>query len=639
MNARAIEKTEREIEGVSASVGALDAEIRVALKERPQEVRALRKKEEQVRKKEEQLRKKEEQLRKKEKMLMEREQGEKQQGTQGELLRTMEAQLRTMEEQLRDKDKRLMELMERERGGHPAEQPILDLLSAIRAYDPPNDGNDRHVVLPEGVIWPTMASKVLFVRHFYADLYENVLGGLAQGEKTGRFNKFIICGNPGIGKSAFGLYCLFRALKDNRTVVYQVEKLVSCYVFSGESCREVPLVSLTSQVVKPPELSDPRTVFITDSTTPPMVQAFTVFITSPRRSRWHEYSKGVDVSMLYLPVFTESEIQECRAVCFPELDEGDVMQRYAKWGGIPRYVLTKLKLDDQRQLDDAVGSADYNAMRKAVAGLIDTDTDKLSSRLLHIKVVGESELNDEQVELVSPDMEAYYQRAGVELASYYVTQMLVERSSKESANQLENFVAESVGNESYAGTAGKLFEIVAMRKIAAGGSFQRRRVDNGVLDRIEFPAVPQVYFTTGGLGRCFDENGVGAWYSPVSSRYPAVDAVLACVETGSSARFPAPANATISETHAVILRAVKSEEGLASVVEALKFGAKDDIPFLWLVPSKIFTSFTPGSFYDEGRKIKDDDVKGHSLAHRVVHYTVNIPLSPKEKAADGLGRD
>ena len=159
MNARAIEKTEREIEGVSASVGALDAEIRVALKERPQEVRALRNKEEQLRKEKEQLRKKEEQLRDKEKMLMEREQGEK--------------------------DKRLMELMERERGGHPAEQPILDLLSAIRAYDPPNDGNDRHVVLPEDVIRPTMASRMLFVRQFYADLYENVLGGLAQGGEDG----------------------------------------------------------------------------------------------------------------------------------------------------------------------------------------------------------------------------------------------------------------------------------------------------------------------------------------------------------------------------------------------------------------------------------------------------------------------
>ena len=205
---------------------------------------------------------------------------------------------------------------------------------------------------------------------------------------------------------------------------------------------------------------------------------------------------------------------------------------------------------------------------------------------------------------------------------------------------LENFVAESIGDESYAGTAGKLFEIVAMRKIAAGGNFQRRRVVDGVQDRIEFPmGLQQVYFNAGELGRCFAGTGVGAWYAPVSSRYPAVDAVLACVKTGSSARFPAPANATISRSHTIILRAVKSKEGLASVVAALNIEADKEIPFLWLVPSKIFTSFTPGSFYDEGRKIKDDDVKGHSLAHRVVHYTVNIPLSPKEKAADGLGRD
>ena len=235
---------------------------------------------------------------------------------------------------------------------------------------------------------------------------------------------------------------------------------------------------------------------------------------------------------------------------------------------------------------------------------------------------------------------AYYQRAGVELASRYVSQKLVERWSIEGTHQLENFVVESVGDESYAGTAGKLFEIVAMRKIAAGGKFQRRKVVDGVRDVIEFPTgLQQVYFNAGELDRCFADTGVGAWYTPVSSRYPAVDAVLACISTGSSAPFPAPANATISGRHNIILRAAKSKEGLASVVAALNIGAKEEIPFLWLVPSKIFTSFTPGSFYDEGGRIKDDDVKDHSLAHRVVHYTVNIPLSPKEKAADGLGRD
>ena len=285
--------------------------------------------------------------------------------------------------------------------------------------------------------------------------------------------------------------------------------------------------------------------------------------------------------------------------------------------------------------------ADYHAMRKAVTGLIDTDTDKLSSRLLHIKIAGELDVSgDEAAQDVTAGMKAYYQRAGVELASRYVSRKLAERWIMEGAHQLENFVAESVGDESYAGTAGKLFEIVAMRKIAAGGKFQRRRVVDGVEDRIEFPTgLQQVYFNAGELGRCFADTGVSAWYAPVSSRYPAVDAVLAFVKTGSSARFPAPANATISRRHNIILRAAKSEEGLASVVAALNIGLEKEISFLWLVPSKIFTSFTPGSFYDEGRKIKDDDVKGHSLAHRVVHYTVNIPLSPKEKAADGLGRD
>ena len=91
--AKAITKTEGEIDRVTAQISELVETIKAARDKRDEEtVRRLEKKEEQLRDKEKQLRdkenlllKKEQQLRDKEKMLMEREQGGKQPGRQSPL--------------------------------------------------------------------------------------------------------------------------------------------------------------------------------------------------------------------------------------------------------------------------------------------------------------------------------------------------------------------------------------------------------------------------------------------------------------------------------------------------------------------------------------------------------------------------
>ena len=49
--------------------------------------------------------------------------------------------------------------------------------------------------LPNG---PFLVSGILFVRDFYQSFYDSYVGVYAKG------SKLIVCGTPGIGKSAFG---------------------------------------------------------------------------------------------------------------------------------------------------------------------------------------------------------------------------------------------------------------------------------------------------------------------------------------------------------------------------------------------------------------------------------------------------
>jgi len=96
---------------------------------------------------------------------------------------------------------------------------------------------------------------------------------------------------------------------------------------------------------------------------PPVVNAFTLLITSPRREQWREFDKETDALRLYFPVFSRHEIDDLLRACFPCLlgdaasgGEAGVQARYEKWGGIPRYVLGKLDANSQGLLESAVTS-------------------------------------------------------------------------------------------------------------------------------------------------------------------------------------------------------------------------------------------------------------------------------------------
>ena len=279
------------------------------------------------------------------------------------------------------------------------------------------------VVLPDGVQWPTLNSPVLFVRDFYEPFYGRVLNGMKAYKlaHTGAgFAKAILCGNPGIGKSAFGMYALFRAVRDGRTVVYTSAKLSpKCYVFhNGAVYAEKDLDNLAQFT------EDPETVLICDSMVPPVCMAFTLLVTSPRKDRWHEFNKATDCTMFFFPVFTLDEIRACRDECFPGVDDAGMMSRFARWGGIPRYVLAKLEAADQQQLEDAVNSTTLDSVIEH-SGALELKSDKdMSHRLLHIKVAGETDAS------LLPSSAAYYRKSRNELASKYVAELVVHAGER-----------------------------------------------------------------------------------------------------------------------------------------------------------------------------------------------------------------
>ena len=147
---------------------------------------------------------------------------------------------------------------------------------------------------------------------------------------------------PAAGKSAFGVFALRAALiqRPARHVVYLSDKTRNAWLFrakaSGDSHDVVPFNKTEPHLL--PELDDRRTVYISDSLRPETVAAFTIMITSPRRSRYHEFYKSQPCEQLVFPPFSWAEIQAMHGTCFPHIADADVRATTCRPPSPPRRI-------------------------------------------------------------------------------------------------------------------------------------------------------------------------------------------------------------------------------------------------------------------------------------------------------------
>lgn len=173
---------------------------------------------------------------------------------------------------------------------------------------------------------------VLMVRTSYIQLYDAMLEWIVRA-RTG----FLITAPPGIGKSFFGYYLMYRLALEGHTVVYQTH---------GDS--EHRLLFRPNQVVLEggknafrKELEDCNTWYIVDGMRPSFAMGRTVVIvTTPvERSKYKDFLK-LDFSIkLRMDRWSQSEIDQCWRTLYAHLSKDDVDRLYSIWSGSPRYVL------------------------------------------------------------------------------------------------------------------------------------------------------------------------------------------------------------------------------------------------------------------------------------------------------------
>lgn len=408
---------------------------------------------------------------------------------------------------------------------------------------------------------------------------------------TPSITRWILLGTPGIGKSYFGLYLLWKLrttnVGDPRSILYRPVNSPDFYWFSSDGVGGVQIAPPGDLALRP-LLQNCRTVVIVDAEKPPMgvgVEAVTVLITSPRRSIYWGFSKFGETTFRYMPVFSLEEMLSCHSVSFSaKVRVETVHSLYLRWGGVVRFVLQQASDPTQQALlESALATASMKQVQDSI-GLEDA-ADDVCHRLVHVHVTDPDEL----------------MHKCMQMASNYVAERVVDRLVRTERDALLSFLRASAGEAVSGGVRGNLFEVYAHRIIRGGGSFDVRVLGDTTTEATTWvlPACEAHSFGSWKDAQAFRSTHSSAYLQPLVTNLAAVDsvAVLSQSPLASSAASAAPmrhpsvlyCQMTMAAVHPILAAAFQI------TVQELPTHEKE-IPLVFVVPQDRFESFTVQNF-------------------------------------------
>ena len=295
---------------------------------------------------------------------------------------------------------------------------------------------------------PSLPSS-LFIRKAYKDLHNLI----HTNEKHSK-DSALVLGNPGIGKSYFSYYELYRLLqqlKDDETIVYESVALEVFMVFDAQ---KVISAGNPSNVNKH-DLKSPAYYLFDAGTKGPrrpfILKSKCIVFSSPARENYHDYWKLRDPACFYMPIWSLDELK-----LVSQSDSVD--SQYAIFGGIPRYVFSSQPQDYVS--DMYIDLALYGNIERLIHFIVQESTSQNSHPILHL--VSEPKTD--------------YQISVVKFASPFVVKKYYKTLEDTVNNSPLRFLVAFIGNPFASAVRGQIFELWAHKHLSRGGTFKIKQL-------------------------------------------------------------------------------------------------------------------------------------------------------------------
>ena len=309
--------------------------------------------------------------------------------------------------------------------------------------------------------------KALYVRKAYEDLFEIICKNHKADASEEQFRGMAITGTPGIGKSVFLFYILWRLANmkvEGTVILHRRADLGLIYVFQKDGGwialdrKDILLL-----------LIEPSTWYLTDSLLSPVdgAKGVTIVVSSPAEKHYSKFLECSHVAPLhYLPIWSLDELRLVAPLY--NKSEDVVKERFRLIGGLPRFVL-KTNMNLEAMIDAKIGKM-LSKKPMAIPSAETTGENKLSHRLMHFKV--------------EPPCYTEYKLV---VASEYVRKKYSEAFDYQEEQELKHQLSLHKDIPPRASSTGDSFEHYVNRLLSAGGEFSMRSLDGRFEEKMVFP--------------------------------------------------------------------------------------------------------------------------------------------------------
>ncbi len=428
-------------------------------------------------------------------------------------------------------------------------QPSFFPLCQVPFYNNIYNATERDGWISFGQNMPSTTLKKLYIRESYRTIASSINPGI---------NKAIITGTPGIGKSLFLIYLLWKLVKEGKRVLFIYHPFNIYYDGNGGvfhfACGHLPLTNDYSF------WNDTLWCLFDDKGKKAQLDEFPyelctfIVSTPPRREMVNDFKKPPVPQEFYMPTWSEAEM-EAIVPFFPNATEW--RDRFENLGGIPRHVLEVTTRSPTQMLEEACTDCSLDDC---------------------IKIIGMNSTISEVVHLlVHVTSTAPYTDSSVCYASQAALNVIVRNKGDEAKRRMCDFLASCQGNPLIAALCGYIFEPYAIELLEKGGTFKCRKLNKRIKPDETTLNIPLSIKTV--VDKVVPNQTRNQLHVPKTTNYAAIDAWIPGIGAFQM---------TVGKKHDI------------------KVGARDDLAMLgqganklyWLLPPLYYHSFTKKSPQD-----------------------------------------
>ncbi|KAF1328444.1 hypothetical protein FI667_g6803, partial [Globisporangium splendens] len=307
---------------------------------------------------------------------------------------------------------------------------------------------------------PATDFRKIVVRKSYLVIFNELMQKAKAHLEKGSDANMLVTGNPGIGKSRFYLYCIFRLVRD-REILPPFQMVLN---FGGDfhkycwETREFHSISDAAAHALREESNVLRLVEAQSSILTGW-KGVSILFSSPGLRGIRDFAK-VNSFTYILPVWTLEEMQEYNFLLDSNLKLSDdvLVARYDKYGGVPRFVFTAIELETHDATKEAIES--FSALA-------------IISYAKNNHAVREETYSHRVLQMV-PDRRDFRSTFHLDFLSKHIAEMVVEKVTEDSLRTVSEFSFAHATDESGRTSVlrGNIYEMLCHRWFKLAEQFE-----------------------------------------------------------------------------------------------------------------------------------------------------------------------